>query len=73
MTCHDDVSDWVKLGVWPVADATPGGQEQMPVEETANLLLIAEWLAIYTGRQHTSLMYPTYKNVSDIACHFDRS
>jgi len=49
-----------------VADATPGSQEQMPVEETANLLLIAEWLAKYGGNQYTSKIYPAYKSTFDL-------
>jgi hypothetical protein len=25
------------LGTWPICDETPYGQEQMPIEETANM------------------------------------
>ncbi|PRP85660.1 hypothetical protein PROFUN_06494 [Planoprotostelium fungivorum] len=53
-----------QLGVWPVADATPDSQEQMPVEETGNLLLIAEYLA-QSGVQYTKRMYPRYKSIFD--------
>eukprot|EP01117_Protostelium_nocturnum_P012722 TRINITY_DN4697_c0_g1_i1.p1 TRINITY_DN4697_c0_g1~~TRINITY_DN4697_c0_g1_i1.p1 ORF type:complete len:792 (+),score=207.87 TRINITY_DN4697_c0_g1_i1:205-2580(+) len=56
-----------QLGTWPVADATPLQQEQMPVEETGNLLLIAEYLALVSkgSNKFTSKMYPTYKGVLD--------
>jgi len=53
-----------QLGVYPIADATPQAQEQMPVEETGDLLLIAEWLMKTNHTQYTK-MYPAYKNVFD--------
>ncbi|PRP84488.1 hypothetical protein PROFUN_08073 [Planoprotostelium fungivorum] len=55
-----------QLGVYPIADAKPTEQEQMPVEETGNLLLIAEYLAVLNATQYTSQIYPAYKDVFDL-------
>jgi len=42
------------LGFWPVCDITPGQQEQMPMEESANLLLM---LAAIAQQQQNSVAW----------------
>ncbi|PRP86219.1 hypothetical protein PROFUN_05735 [Planoprotostelium fungivorum] len=54
-----------QLGVYPVADVTPQAQEQMPVEESGDLLLIIEWLAKTNATEYTSRIYPRYKDTID--------
>ena len=52
------------LGIYPIGDITPEQQEQMPVEETGNLLMIIAALVSYSQKQekdYQSLIFPKYQ------------
>ena len=54
------------LGTWPIGNLRPDQQEQMPVEETGNLLMIIAALVSYSqtqGKDYSSLMFPKYANL----------
>eukprot|EP01059_Diplonema_ambulator_P010788 TRINITY_DN2081_c0_g4_i1.p1 TRINITY_DN2081_c0_g4~~TRINITY_DN2081_c0_g4_i1.p1 ORF type:complete len:687 (+),score=230.93 TRINITY_DN2081_c0_g4_i1:54-2114(+) len=51
------------LGHWPICDLAPNQQEQMPVEETGNLLILINYIA--QAQKNVSWLEP-YWNVIDI-------
>eukprot|EP01113_Clastostelium_recurvatum_P036774 TRINITY_DN529_c0_g1_i2.p1 TRINITY_DN529_c0_g1~~TRINITY_DN529_c0_g1_i2.p1 ORF type:complete len:685 (-),score=223.05 TRINITY_DN529_c0_g1_i2:1467-3491(-) len=63
MTWHEYDLLWAPhhLGTWPVANITSGEQENMPVEETANMLLMIAAVVKATG--DFSFVYPRHWNL----------
>jgi hypothetical protein len=54
------------LGTYPICNLAPWQQEQMPVEETGNLLMIIAALVTYgkaQGKDYQSLMFPKYESI----------
>lgn len=52
------------LGVWPVCDLTQDKQEQMPMEETANMLILIQLLVKLDKQKYLSLFAP-YNDLLD--------
>jgi len=58
-------SEWAPhdLGTWPIADKTTSQQEDMPIEETANIILMVA--AVVKNLGHVDFVLPKYKNLLD--------
>ena len=57
-----------QLGTWPICDITPGEQEQMPMEETGNMLIM---LATIAQQQDGDVLYlEPYRPLLDMWANF---